>query len=778
MKRKNKPIWATVKRAQSGTVKEKSAQSSIPFTEWFENKLFRLNENTYSLICSFDNSGYLSKTDSEKDRKYRAYTAMLCELPSYIHYEEIVYNRPIDKDAYIKAISSKENGFNDKYEKAFFDVQKKFVQDTDYDRSIQRYLLAISVTVTGEESPYNKLQEAFVMIYNKFKDMDSNVTVLSPEEVFKELYRAYNPFSDDLPSIPSDIYRKGLTVKDFIAPGGIKYENDSILLGEYYARVLSVTNYGSVATDYLINALSNNGLQMYISKHIDHVNKNDAVNQIRKQYNDLIAKKTEREEKKVHIPGELARSIEGCQDLLEALANGEEFLRQTLYITVFAKTKEKLLSDCERIKSMALSQGVLLKTVTVITDSAFKSILPLGKDYLMRHQFLLASEAGIMTPFSYEKYFDKNGFYYGNNFYTAEPIIKNRKKDTSSHGFVFGNTGSGKGMWTKHEISNVMYQPFCAKDQIVIIDPSGEYVPLAQAAGGKIIELSADGETRLNPLSISDKKKELLGENAAKADKILSLIALLAEFKGGDGLTGAEKSIIDRAALETLDEESPTLITLYEKIAAIEDPTAQDIISWLERYVKGSITLFSGKDNAEEDQEYKITVITLKKVSSDIRDAVMLTMLERIEDTLIENKSNNVWTWVYIDEMHRYFHTGRNPLAAERFARLYAEARKYGGILTGITQLPRSVLASSDGESMLSLSRFVVFSELDEVNIKAVAEAYSLNEEQQRILRSPDVGQYVLRTHNAPIAVKLLYPGAEPNERNEMFDLFNTSFGG
>ena len=46
MKRKNKPIWATVKRAQSGTVKEKSAQSSIPFTEWFENKLFRLNENT------------------------------------------------------------------------------------------------------------------------------------------------------------------------------------------------------------------------------------------------------------------------------------------------------------------------------------------------------------------------------------------------------------------------------------------------------------------------------------------------------------------------------------------------------------------------------------------------------------------------------------------------------------------------------------------------------------------------------------------------------------
>ena len=775
---KTKEKKAAVKRSKSGSIKEKNAQGAIPFVEWFENKLFRLNEETYSLICSFDNSGYLSKTDSEKERKYRAYTSMLCELPSNIHYEEIVYNRPIDKDAYIKAIASKNGEYNNKYEKAFFDVQKRFVSNTDYDRSIQRYLIAISISVSGEESPYNKLQEAFVMIYNKFKDMDSTVTVLSPEEVFTELYRVYNPFNEDLPSIPSDIYRKGLTIKDFIAPGGIKYENDCIALGEYYARVLSVTSYGNVATDYIINALSNNGLRVYISKHIDHVIKSDAVTQIKKQHDELLARKSEREEKRLHIPGELAQSLEGCQTLLNALADGEEFLRQTLYITLFAKTKEKLNANCERIKSTALSQGMMLKSVTVVTDDALKSILPLGKDYLMRHQFLLASEAGIMTPFSYERYFEKNGFYYGNNFYTAEPIIKNRKNDSSSHGFVFGNTGSGKGMWTKHEISNVIYQPFCKDDEIVIIDPSGEYIPIARAAGGKIIELSADGESHINPLYISEKSKQVLGENAAKADKILSLIALLAEFKGGEGLSGSEKNIIDRAALEALDEENPTLATLYKKIEAIDDPTAREITAWLERYVKGSITLFAGEDNTDEEQSAKITVITLKKVSSDIRDAVMLAMLERIENKLIENKLNNRYTWVYIDEMHRYFHTERNPLAAERFARLYAEARKYGGILTGITQLPRSVLASSDGESMLSLSRFVVFSELDEPNINAVAKTYDLNEEQQRILRSPDVGQYVLRTHNAPIAVKLLYPGAKESERNEMFDLFNTSFGG
>ena len=119
---KTKEKKAAVKRSKSGSIKEKNAQGAIPFVEWFENKLFRLNEETYSLICSFDNSGYLSKTDSEKERKYRAYTSMLCELPSNIHYEEIVYNRPIDKDAYIKAIASKNGECNNKYEKAFFEI--------------------------------------------------------------------------------------------------------------------------------------------------------------------------------------------------------------------------------------------------------------------------------------------------------------------------------------------------------------------------------------------------------------------------------------------------------------------------------------------------------------------------------------------------------------------------------------------------------------------------------------------------------------------------------
>ena len=769
-------VHNTVKRARSGKVVVKNAQDAIPFLEWYENKLFRINENTYSLICSFDNAGYLSKPDNEKERKYNKYREILCDIPTNIHYEEIIYNCPVSAETYLNAVASKTN-YADKYEKAFFDVQRKFVGGVDKDHSIQKYLLVLSVEVDGEESPYSKLQEAYITVSEKFKSMDSNLTVLSAEEVFAELYRAYNPFGEQMPAIPSDIYRKGLTIRDFIVPDGIAYDNDCVILGEHYARILVISSYGAIATDKFIHTLSNNDLHVYLTKHIDHVGKNEAIEQIKKQLNELVGRKGMREEKKRYIPSELNRSIEGCNELLEELSGGEEFLRQTFYITVFAKTKEKLNSDVDRIKSTALSLGAMLRTVTILTEDAFKSILPLGKDYLVRHQFLLAGEAAIITPFAYESYFDNKGFYYGNNYYNSEPIIRNRKLDKACHGFVFGNTGSGKGMWVKNEISNIVWQPFCEKDDIIIVDPSTEYIPLAKATNGIIIELSADGKTHINPLFVGSKAKELEGEHSAKIAKISSLIAILSELKGAK-LTASEISLIDEAAMTILEKPNVTLEDLYEQLSSLENDAAQNITVWLKRYVEGSVTLFAGADTTEQDRDSKITVFDVHKLPSDLRNAAMVAMIERIEERMMQNKSKGKWTWVYIDEMHRYFDADRNPYAAERFARLYSEARKYGGIITGITQLPKAVLASRDGATMLSNSHFVVFSELDEGNIEAVADLYNLNEEQCRTLYSADVGQYVLRTHNAPIAVKLLYPGAKETERNEMFELFNTSFGG
>ncbi len=297
-----------VKRSRNGTA-AKSSQASIPFIEWYENKIFRISENTYSLICAFENTGYLSKTDSEKERKYNQYRSILCELPTWIHYQEIVYNCPIDAKPYLMAVASKNQSYSNEYEEAFFNVQKIFVGGVDKDHSIQKYLLAISVTVQGEESPYGKLHDAYIMLESKLKNMESDIRALSPEEVFTELYHIYNPFEKQMPEIPNDIYKRGLTVRDIISPNGIVFEHDHVKLGDKFARVMSVTSYGSTISDNFMYSLCANDMQMYLAKHIDHINKDEAIKQVKKQLNEALGRKGEREEKKRPIPIDLIRTI-------------------------------------------------------------------------------------------------------------------------------------------------------------------------------------------------------------------------------------------------------------------------------------------------------------------------------------------------------------------------------------------------------------------------------------------------------------------------------------
>lgn len=618
----------------------------------------------------------------------------------------------------------------------------------------------------------------------RFREMGSALNVLSPEEVFAELYCRYHPFSGTMPVIPPDLYRRGLTVKDILASDGVQIKPNEIRLGDAYCRIFSITSYGSEIVDHIAYTLLNNDLPLSISKHVEHVGKEIAIQNVKKQLIELESRKQSRLSKNhregtTYIPVELERAIEGCNQLLDALAGSEEFLRQTVYVTVCAETEQMLNEYSDRVKSAAISAHCALRTVRFFQEDAFKSVLPLGMDYLTRHQFLLSSEAAVMTPFTYESYFQPNGFWYGRNEHSGEPIIFNRKLDKSSNGFVFGVTGSGKGIWVKNEISNVLFQPFTANDEVIAIDATGEYIPLCSAIGGTVIELTPASDTHLNPLYISDAQKRLLGTQQAKSAKIDHLIALLSEIKAGSGLTASEKSLADMVAGRVLNERKPTLNRFYEELKKETVPEAASMVAWLHRYIEGSVTLFAGEEESNTSAENKkMTVYSVRNLTGDLRNAGMLAMLERIEARVMENHEAGRWTWIYVDEMHRYFDAERNPYAAARFARLYAEVRHYGAILTGITQLPLPVVNSKDGAAMLSNSRFVVMAELDGSNVDAVSNLYNLNEDQQRTLSSPDVGQYVVRMNNAPLSLRMLYPGANAQDKNKMYDLFNTSFNG
>lgn len=777
MPKEKKP---TTKKIDNRKARRRSAQQSIPFDECYENGLFRLDEYTYSFVCELSDCGYLSKTDSEQNRKYQTYLSLLNELPPNVHYQEYIYNLPIDREQYLSAIASKDSGYADAYEETFFGLQRKFVSEIGRDSSKRRYLIAFSYRNEVGEDPYNTLYDTLDMLREKFLELDSGIRLMKPGEVFAELYHVYNPFGGTMPELSlTDLFRRGLSIRDIICPDGIEYKANYIRLGDAYCRVFSITSYGSEIIDSLIHKLLSQNVMLYVSKHLDHQSKDEAIAEVESQYDKLEGTRQRRMQTNAknntnYIPLKLLSSIEGCQEVLKNLYGNEEFFRMTVYVMVAAHSPEELTQYSSILVNRASGVSCKLRAVTFNQEEALAALLPLGKDYLKRHQFMLSSEAAVATPFSYENYFDPEGFYYGVNDRSGTAAILNRKLDKSSNGFVFGVTGSGKGIFVKNELTNVLYQPFCANDDIIVVDPTGEYLPIAEACGGEVVSLTAASDTHINPLHISDAQIRIRGKEAAIAQRMEFLVAFLSQIKEIEPLTASEKTTADAECMELFREKKPTLGDLYDKLCTSSRPEAAHMKDWLERYVKGSITLFAGESTVTEQNRF--TVYDLRDLTGDLKNLGMLAMLAMIQDRVMENNAAGKWTWIYIDEFHRFFDEIRNPYSAEMFARMYSELRKFGGILTGITQLPLPVIQSKTGATMLANSTFVVSSELDAMNIDAIAPLYRLNADQQRVLAAPQMGQYILRTKGAPIQLKLLYPGKKHEDKNKLYDLFNTDF--
>lgn len=757
-----------------------SSQQSVPFTECYENGMFRLNENTWSFVCEIAETGYLSKTETEQQRKYQSYLDLLNGLPSNVHYQEFIYNLPVDTDQYLDAIAPEKEDYENEYERTFFNLQRKFIAGVGRETSRKKYLVAFSFKNTAGENPYNVLYDAMIRISDKFKEIGSDLRQLTVQEVFAELYHVYHPFDGTLPEYSPDLFRRGLSVRDLICPDAIEYKKTYIRLGENYCRIYSITSYGNEIVDSLIYDLLSQNAMIYLAKHLEHESKEEAIKTVKKQLEELESRRQKRMEENHrkgtnYISLEQQMAIEGCNDVLSKLYGSEEFFRMTVYVTVAAKSVEELEQLSSITKSRALASHCTLKAITLEQDKALDSLLPLGADYLKRHQFMLSSEIAVATPFSFESYFDQGGYFYGVNDRSGIPVILNRKLGKSSNGFVFGVTGAGKGVFVKNEIANVYYQPSSQNDDIIVIDPTGEYLPMVEAFHGECISLNASSDTRINPLNLSPEQIRLQGRQDAIVAQINFLVAFLAQIKDTEPLTASEKSVIDSVGAELYQKkQNPTLNDFYNELGKSTRPDAAQIQVWLERYVHGSISLFSGQSTVRENNRF--TVYDLRDLVGDLKSVGMMAMLAHIQERVMVNNLAGKWTWIYVDEFHRFFDEARNPYSAETFARMFAEMRKFGGIVTGITQLPLPVIQSSAGATMLANASFVVSSELDTRNIDALSGLYNLNDEQKRLLAAPQIGQYILRSKGALVQIRLLIPGRKVEDKNVLYDLYNTDF--
>ena len=117
--------------------------------------------------------------------------------------------------------------------------------------------------------------------------------------------------------------------------------------------------------------------------------------------------------------------------------------------------------------------------------------MPTGARFVDTMRTITSEELSIFIPFNVQEIHDDLGYCYGFNKVSKNLIIGNRKLLKNGNGMVFGVPGSGKSYNEKSEMGQVL----CfSKDDIIVVDPMGEYKDIAAAWGGQYINLTQSAE--------------------------------------------------------------------------------------------------------------------------------------------------------------------------------------------------------------------------------------------------------------------------------------------
>ena len=531
--------------------------------------------------------------------------------------------------------------------------------------------------------------------------------------------------------------------------------------------------------------LQNRGYKIKVFNSIDfsksmHYNplsyiRNEADKTIKGKISDIGRMKAEEQKKAVRagydmeiLPPDLITFSKDAAELLADLqSRNERMFLLTFTVINLAPTRQKLENDVFTVGGIAQKYNCALRRLDWQQEQGFVSSLVLGYNGIEIQRGMTTSSTAIFIPFmTRELRMGGQALYYGMNALSHNVIMADRKKLKSANGLYLGSTGSGKSFAAKRELLNVF---LTTNDRIIIVDPMGEYVPLARRLGGQIIEIAPDSPNHLNPMDIQLNLNGGDSPLSMKADFLLSLCELV--LGGKEGLQPIERTVIDRCvrlvyremALGLEPEKTPLLQDLYEELLKQPEPEAQRVATALELYCTGSLNLFNHPTNVRTDN--RVVCIVLKGMGENLRKIAMHITDEFVTQAVEDNFREGVATWCYFDEFHVLL---RDQLTASYFVAVWKMLRKKGCVPSALTQNVKDLLASREIEAILDNTDFMVLLSQAQSDRAILAKQLGISEHQLSYITHSNSGEGLLFYGSVTIPFVDRFP------RGEIYDLLTT----
>jgi len=558
-------------------------------------------------------------------------------------------------------------------------------------------------------------------------------------------------------------YQEGVaSIKDLIAPASLKVTPYNIELNGRFARTIFVFTYPRFLSVGWFSPIINFPAPLDISMYFYQLKTGDVLKKLRDKVGQIQADLSIDIEKGAPRDPVKETAIRDAEKLRDDLTQGiEHFFQFSLYVTIYADTKEELEDRTEKIENLFGSKLVFTKRALFQSEQGFNSTLPLFNDELMVGFNMNTSPCASTFPFTSSELSSDEGILYGINRHNNSLILFDRFSLQNPNFVVFATSGAGKSYTIKLEVLRSLMMG----TQVIIIDPEMEYKHLSNAVGGTYINVSLAADSKINPFDLprpmagGENTGDILRSAVIILKGLLRIMIGIEDEHGHKKFTPEEDSLLDRALLETYAKKD---ITPESDLTKAEPPIMSDLIDILggmqgadslvmrlEKFTTGTFSgLLNNPTNIETDNQ--LVVFSVRDLEDELRPMAIYTIVNYIWNVVRSELKKRI---LAIDEawwlmMHED--------SAKFIYALVKRSRKYYLGVTTITQDVNDFLGSQYGQAIVNNSALSLLMKQSTSGIDAVTKTFKLTEGERYLLLESGVGEGLFFAGSKHVAIKVV----------------------